>query len=126
MKKHIKFLPKKIKVGYRSFKVKVIESFPQGGPMGAYEPSGDLHISPDYDAVETVNTVLHELLHALCHTYSINEVMDWEDHDEEEKLVGVLGNGLTELMVRNPKLIKFLWESLHGGEPKDSDNDTNG
>lgn len=83
-----------------------------------------MHVHSEYDASETVNTMIHELLHAIFHLYSIRE---WSeiDYDLEEKLCSVLGNGLTELVVRNPKLILFLWESLHGGESESTEQPNN-
>lgn len=108
---HVVMLPTEIHLSYRTFEIDVDERAPVGSMHGFYDPYGSLRINPHFNPEEVVNTVFHELLHAIWHLYSVSD-----DQETEEKLVNVFGNGLTEVIKRNPKLLLFFWESLHGGE----------
>lgn len=57
------------------------------------------------------DTVLHEILHALCYTHNIDVPfsMEEKDRDErEEKLVAALSTALLDVMQRNPHIFKWL------------------
>lgn len=57
-------------------------------------------------ASELVDTVLHECAHL------IYEMAELEEGDTEERVVSVMGHGLTELFKRNPHLLDWLKEQL--------------
>ena len=123
---HIAMIPTEVSLSYREWDVELMEqpAMPHA-PHGMYDPYGPMFIQTDDNALETVNTFMHEMIHAIFHLYNINQMIGL-DMDTEEKICGSMGNGLTELFARNPKIIKFLWESLHGGKPENPGEPDNG
>lgn len=59
------------------------------------------------DPVANVDTLIHEILHALWYEYQM-----CEDGEEEETCVGKLASGLTKVMKRNPALLDWIKEQL--------------
>ena len=58
---------------------------------------------------ETVDSILHEILHGVFHMFNLNHKMS---DDEEEHLVTVLATGLTTVMKDNPELMDALQDML--------------
>lgn len=52
---------------------------------------------------EEANTILHEVMHAIAHTYALPL-----NHDLEEAVVTKMANGLCEFMTRNPAMMRYL------------------
>lgn len=101
-------LPKIIKLGYQDI---VISEEDLVEAQGCYQSDpSKIRIKDSMDPREKLNTILHEVLHAIVYTYGIKK--DFKDDDEEEKIVNVFGNGLTEALTRNPELMKFINEAL--------------
>lgn len=106
-KEHI--LPSIIKIGYQDIRVSEVDFI--DGAQGVYiSDNSEIRIKEGMSESESLNTILHECLHAIVYVYGIKN--DFEDNDEEEKIVNALGNGLTEIFLRNPNLIKFIVKSV--------------
>ena len=102
-------IPKKIKVGPYDYKI-VVEGLHWYEQHGKY---GDCHDDKrqisivEMDDHTTIDTLLHEVLHA-CYL-----VMDIKDKDTEETTVTRLGTALTMVFRDNPKLVELLGD-LYG------------
>ena len=59
------------------------------------------------DPVANVDTLIHEILHAIWYEYQM-----CEEGEEEEICVGKLASGLTKVMARNPVLLDWIKEQL--------------
>jgi len=101
-------LPATIKIGYQDIKVSeedLVDS------QGCYQAElSKIRIKEGLDGREQLNTVLHEILHAIVYTYGLKK--DFKTDEEEEKIVNALGNGLTEVLVRNKELVAFIGKSV--------------
>jgi hypothetical protein len=53
-----------------------------------------------------VDTVLHEINHAIYRIFGLRE------GDDEERIVGVMATGITQVLRDNPKLVAWLREIL--------------
>jgi len=98
---------KQIKVGFKTYEVQE-GTFKEGqGNMGYHDSmEGIIYIaSKDFPNEENVNTLIHELLHALWREYNL-------DRENEEHYVTVLANGLTRLMQDNPEMFKEMLKDL--------------
>ncbi len=60
------------------------------------------------DPVANVDTLIHEILHAIWYEYQM-----CEEGEEEEICVGKLASGLAKVMKRNPVLLDWIKEQLH-------------
>ena len=102
-------IPEKIKVGYRDYKLEewkqtVATANEAHGQF--FSKEGIIGYAADEKGVSHANTLLHEILHAIVYQWNI----ELEDK-EEEKLV----NGLTTVIVDNPKLIDYFKEKIKEG-----------
>lgn len=70
----------------------------------------------DYDTglsdQEKVNTILHELGHAIVHTFGIK----FKDDDQEEEIVNSMASGYMTVFRDNPALVKWIVDVLFDGE----------
>ncbi len=57
---------------------------------------------------KAVDTVLHEIFHAIYWTFGI------EDEDKEERIVSALGSAMMQVHRDNPWLAVWINETLHG------------
>lgn len=102
--KKIPNLPAVIHLGYQDIKI-TFKDFEEA--QGSY--SSDRHeisINVALEGVEVFNTLIHEILHACVYVYGLKE--EFKDEDHEEKVVNALGNALTEVLTRNPKLVSWI------------------
>ncbi len=98
-------LPETICIGYQDIEVQMVD-FPDN-EQGAYiSDKSQIRIQKGMTPRERLNTVLHECIHAIIYTYGFKS--HFENDEEEEKLVGMLGNGLAEVFSRNPELAKWV------------------
>ncbi len=103
-------LPSKIKVA--CFDVKV-EEFNPGAPAsrmlhGEFSSiEMMIRIDTSTDKIKVVDTLMHEICHAICWAYGI------EDEDKEERVVGTMATGLTQVYRDNPELLTFMQDKLH-------------
>lgn len=63
-------------------------------------------VDANQSLVEEVDTVLHEVLHAICYTMKLNEPID-----TEEKFVSALATGLIGVIQDNPEFASWLIEN---------------
>ena len=97
-------LPKRIKVGYRTYKV---QTWPVLEAIGADCSGETCHVSRvikvdvTRGGVQIAETLLHEILHAIW------DVQVMEIKDPEERLVTCFASGLTGVWIDNPSLL--LW-----------------
>jgi len=102
-------LPKKIKVGPFNVTCVVVPRMVENeGVWGKYDHLRyRLRISDGHpDDVALLDTVLHELFHAIYHVYNI------KDDDEEERTVHTLATGFTQVLLDNPQLVKYINEVI--------------
>lgn len=93
-------IPSKIDIGFRTFDV-VSQKYLNS--MGAVTNTRRLiQLDSEQRDEDMLDTVLHECLHVMVHDSQL------VDDQEEEKLVTVLANKFTELMLRNPELMDWF------------------
>lgn len=100
-------LPRTIRVGYIDFKVREMPA--------QVKLEGDCYDHTALIRVKTrrrpgrhaVNTLLHEVVHAIFYTQGLHEVKGL-DSDLEEMLVNSFTNGLSQVLRDNPELRKLL------------------
>lgn len=101
--------PASVSVGYQEIKILAVD-FLDG--TGVYlGDSSEIRIKDGAEPIERVNTMLHELLHAVFNVYGLRAAIK-NDEDTEEHLVNALGNGLTEIFLRNKDLLKWIQAQL--------------
>lgn len=101
-------LPTSVELGYQS--IKIIEGDLIEG-QGVYRcESSEIRIKESLNDRETLNTILHEILHAAVYVYGLKN--EFKDDDHEEKVVNALGNALTEMCIRNPKLVSWIEQNV--------------
>lgn len=102
-------LPTKIQLGYQDISVEEVLAIDE--TQGSYNnDSHEIKIRAGMGKRETLNTMLHESLHAVIYIYGLKS--KFKDDDSEENMVNALANGLAELFLRNPSLVKFIEKSL--------------
>jgi hypothetical protein len=98
-------IPASIKVAGETI---VIETYGMetAGATGIFGAFNALHakliICDELSKMACLNTMLHEIGHAIYFFYGI------EDADEEEKTVNQMGIGWAQIWKDNPDLVKFL------------------
>lgn len=100
-------LPSKLWIGYRQFRMVYTKDLPS---CDGCVSMGDrlIQIGVAQKPSDEVDTVIHEILHVLIAESTLVERSD------QEALVSVLANKLTELFVRNPNLLLWIQELLKG------------
>ncbi len=110
----MKKLPKTLRIGAIDYKIikrpfKDIGAFDNTSQYKGYcdREAGEIHLNSDHieDSSDPINTLLHEILHALFREYCI-------DTDQEEYIVRCLSNGLCSVFKNNPKLLETVKENL--------------
>ena len=106
-------IPEKIKVGYRSYKLEewkqtVASANEAQGQF--FSKEGVIGYTADEKGVSHANTLIHEILHAIVYQWNMEL-----DEKTEEHIVNGITNGLTTVLVDNPKLIDYLKEKIKEG-----------
>ena len=104
-------VPDLIKIGYAVY---TVEPFKEG--VGeAKRRLGEcnhhtkiIHMRFDVPNYEILNTLIHEIYHAIFQVYVI------DSEDAEERIVTTLTNGWIQVYRDNPELIKFITKMLKG------------
>lgn len=101
-------LPRRVSIGTNTFRIYVVPAdHPKLEESNGMTYTGVNHIyvsgrqEPD-SAVRMLDTVLHELAHAITHTRGV------EDGSEEETFVTQHTTGLVELLMRNPRVHTWI------------------
>lgn len=96
---------KQIKVGAKSYAVKAMDRVKatDEGLLGHCSPfSETIEIAPDQSPGNAVNTLLHEVLHAIWHAYDLG------DAASEEPAVTRLSTGLAAVFSDNPEFVAWI------------------
>ena len=101
--------PSVVKIGYQDFALLFEElNVDNAGHYGiTHTVHSNIRVTNMGNAVEKINTLIHELLHAVFHTQGIKL-----DRDTEETVVNSTANGLTALIRDNPRLIHYILDQL--------------
>lgn len=91
--------PKNLKVGYRTFQIKTAPLRDRYGECD--KEAGKILYTPGQKKDLRLNTLIHEVGHACW------EVGGLEDSDVEEKVITILANQLTDVLLNNPDFL--LW-----------------
>ena len=105
-------VPEKIKIGYKEYRLEkwkqtVASANEAQGQFFAKE--GIIGYTDDEKGVSHANTLLHEIIHAIVYQWNIDV------GEKEETIVNGLTNGLTTVLVDNPKLIDYLKKNIKEG-----------
>lgn len=97
-------LPPNIRIGYKDYKLQVISEEDRQKNVGWHLPQQHrIEIAIDLPPREVVNTLIHEIYHAIfSHAGAI-----FKDEDEEA-LVECVANGWTQVFVDNPEVINWM------------------
>lgn len=99
----------KLKIGYQTYTVEEDDDYCAGlGANGAtLKDRQKILYSSCVPKGEVADTLIHEILHAICHSY----LPDVERADEEE-VVTMIAHGLTQVLRDNPTLFPELKKLL--------------
>ena len=98
-------LPKKVKVAAFDIKVRTwghreADALERFGQFSAVE--GAIRINGELSPIKLIDTLLHEIGHAIYWAYGI------EDEDKEERVVGTFATAWTQVYRDNPELLEFI------------------
>lgn len=102
-------LPNKIKILHKEFNLRqrdFKESFGNARLAEIDFMANEINYLP-IDNSEVVDSIIHEVLHGLCHMFQAGL-----EPDVEERVVSVLATGLTTVMRDNPDLMYSLQDML--------------
>lgn len=93
-----------------------------GGNYGAFMSAQGKIKYTKLDATETVDTIVHELLHGIFYAMQLkNAYIHLDPENElEEKLIRPLSTGLVTLMTDNPELMTRLIELTKLGNSRET------
>ena len=105
-------IPEKIKIGYKEYRLEkwkqtVASANEAQGQFFAKE--GIIGYTDEEKGVSHANTLLHEIIHAVVYQWNIDV------GEKEETIVNGLTNGITTVLVDNPKLMDYLRKSIKEG-----------
>jgi hypothetical protein len=97
-------LPSCIKVGGFDYKVYERGDFVKTqGQFGQCDNDvGVILVGTDLTKAMQVNTLIHEIFHAIYYVYNI------EEKDEEERVVNTFANGWHQVLSDNPSLVNYV------------------
>lgn len=104
-------LPEVIKIGYQHVKI-APKAFNEEESGRYNDHDAEIFYHPERSERETVNTIIHESLHAICHNYGLRNCV-FKEADREELVVNTIANGLTQVFLDNPELLDWIKENLH-------------
>lgn len=107
--------PKRIKVGYSTFKL-IPRSHHWGvrnKAFGTCHPEeGKICFDSTLKKAEVVNTIIHEMLHAVVYMFDIN----FKSTREEERVVRKMANGLQLVFSENPQFLEWVLQNTNNDE----------
>lgn len=103
------FAPSPARIGYLTVPIKAFSDYERvvAKAEGHFNPDEGIHYTANREPPERVNTLIHEVLHAIWHTQAVGC-----SDAEEERIVNSMANGLTQVFRDNPRLIKFMLSDL--------------
>lgn len=111
------YLPDSVKVGWMVFRIirATEQESAENGFLGRIVYDRQLikiatHLSPMAQA----EVLLHELLHAIMHLWSISVPDVGQSDNPEETLVAKLSHALTTVLADNPQLLQCLGATMGG------------
>lgn len=108
-KKIVLTLPPKVELGYRTLPLNWASESLARNAWGEFANwTGELTVRKGLSPVDTANTLIHEINHAILRLYGHPIVAT----EEEEGVVEVISNGLIEWWRRNPDSIAFMHHCL--------------
>ena len=109
-------LPKTIKEGPYDYKVKHKKIDPECERVGDFDSTtSKIRVTTGLDDIRTVETLMHEICHAIFYSYGIS------NHLEEENIVGLMSTGLAAVLRDNPEFLDILYKTLQAkSQPSDS------
>ena len=105
MSKKLKHVPDSIRIAGHKIKIETfgLDASAISGIYGAFHGIRNVIIFCDeLDKVTGLDTMIHEIGHAIYHFYNIT------DEDVEERIVNQMGVAWAQVWVDNPDLVKFL------------------
>ncbi len=100
-------LPDPIGLGYRTWHVQYDKGVQDDEYGELVTNRGLILVMPGMDPVAVVDTVLHELLHAMLHNTTTTLTTK-----QAETVITQLAHGLTELIDRNPEFMEWIDSQL--------------
>ena len=99
-------LPRTVQVGYKTVRLRVTKrkTFTHHGEYTASKHL--ITVRHNQPKVEMLNTVLHELFHAIWDVHEIRS------KDGEERVVTLLANGLTQTLRASPEFRDWLFDQF--------------
>ena len=95
-------LPAEVKVGNRVYQCGDLQQ-PNHALNGVcHVEEGVIYVAKDLQKDFHLEIAVHELLHAIWANYNI------QDEDDEERTVSQLATGLTQVLLDNPELLKYI------------------
>lgn len=109
--KHIAPPPSAIRVGYQHVTVRAMGL---GEAYGRYnQKEAYIHYSTEQPQRELVNTIIHEVLHAVFYTSSLSQHPVFDKEEDEELVAAATANALTQVFLDNPRLLDWIKDNLH-------------
>jgi hypothetical protein len=97
-----------IKIFGKPFRVEFLEDEFESHTLGLCRSiDNSITILADMSPAEELDTVLHELLHAICHVMNV----PFQNQDAEETVVHMMGTGLAGVFLDNPSLLAYIAET---------------
>lgn len=102
-------LPDKVKVA--CFDIKIIDWEPREASVrGRFAEfsavNQEIKIDTSHGDIKTVDSLLHEINHAIFWAYEIH------DEDKEERICGTMSTAWTQIFRDNPQVMDFVFNSL--------------
>lgn len=101
--------PKRLRVGYRHYQIHPwsLQDMERNEQWGECDKTrGEIFVCTESDPLVVLDTLLHELFHAIWNEYNVGK------DSEEEPTVHMLAAGLTQVLYDNPQLLKFCGTAI--------------
>ena len=110
-------LPKKVKIGWRDISLVPVDASFLKDNTDCYgeflSRESAINIQKEVKGVELGNTLLHEIMHCIAYSSSLNQANGpLKDDDAEEVVINSMANWLMGAFRDNTWLLDFLKESL--------------